>query len=70
MLHVHVVQIKKWILGDYSEISFEFGPNTDVYQSCSVTFRGHFYLFGGGNEPRQVKLYLIADRSCFKPCLD
>jgi len=41
-------------LGEYSEISFIYGENTDIYRSCSVTYKNNFYLFGGLYEKRQV----------------
>ena len=33
---------------------FLYGENTEVFQSCGLTWRNQFYLFGGANEKRQV----------------
>ena len=33
-------------LEDY-EFKFEYGDNTSAYMSCSLTFRGQMYMFGG-----------------------
>ena len=33
----------------YSEPKFEYRSQTSVYKSCSLTFRNHFYVFGGMN---------------------
>ena len=39
---------------DDSDIDFIFGENTDVYQSCSLTWRGEHFVFGGLNERDQI----------------
>ena len=31
-----------------------FDENTEVFWSCSVTWRNHFYVFGGYSETRQI----------------
>jgi len=41
-------------MGEYSEVDFEYGPNTDLSGSCSVQFQNKFYVFGGGYQPLQV----------------
>ena len=33
---------------------FLYGEKTEVFQSCGLTWRNQFYLFGGTNEKRQV----------------
>ena len=35
-------------------IDMVFGPHTSCYQSCSVTYRNRFYVFGGWNDKRQI----------------
>ena len=40
------------------DFNFEFGENTSIYQSCSMTYRNEFYVFGGetyyGGDRRQI----------------
>ena len=31
-----------------------YGEDTEVYTSCSVTFRNRFYVFGGLSQKRQI----------------
>ena len=38
----------------YPNFTMKFGENTEVWHSCSVTFRNRFYVFGGGNQKRQI----------------
>ena len=33
--------------GLYKQISFDKGENTEVYQSCGLTWKNQFYIFGG-----------------------
>ena len=37
-----------------TNVSFLFGSKTEVYQSCSVTFQGEMYVFGGKSESTQI----------------
>ena len=39
---------------DDKNIRFSFGSNTEVYQSCSVTWQGQMYVFGGKRSTTQV----------------
>ena len=36
------------------KIGFAFEDNVEVYQSCSVVFKGAMYVFGGAKENRQI----------------
>ena len=36
------------------DFSFTFGKNTEVYGSCSVTWRGELFIFGGDEETKQI----------------
>ena len=36
------------------DFRFTFGRNTDVYKSCSVTWRGQLFIFGGRHETKQI----------------
>ena len=36
------------------DFMFAFGDNTEAYWSCSITWQGDFYIFGGNKEKRQV----------------
>ena len=51
-------------LEDY-EFNFEYGDNTSAYMSCSLTFRGQMYMFGGeeGYGKGYLKLDLYVNRS-------
>ena len=40
--------------GQSKEIRFEFGPGTEVDQSCSIVWRGKMYVFGGKDYKRQI----------------
>ena len=35
------------------DFDFSFGPKTKVSNSCSITYRGNFYVFGGSSK-RQI----------------
>ena len=35
-------------------IIMSFGEDTEVYKSCSVTYRNRFHIFGGDSEKRQI----------------
>ena len=39
-----------------TDIDFKFGEKTSVYQSCSITFKNQFLVFGGakGDDRRQI----------------
>ena len=37
-----------------NDFSFTFGKNTEVYKSCSVTWRGEFFIFGGFDDKKQI----------------
>ena len=41
---------------EYGGTDFDFthGPNTEVYESCSLTWRGDFYIFGGSRQKTQI----------------
>ena len=39
---------------DDRDIDFIIGDNTEVYNSCSLTWRGEHYVFGGWNQRRQI----------------
>ena len=41
--------------GEYREASFEYGTQTEVWDSCSVEFKGEYYVFGGKEEKTQVR---------------
>ena len=36
------------------KIGFAFEDNVEVYQSCSLVFKGTMYVFGGAKESRQI----------------
>ena len=36
------------------KIGFAFEDNVEVYQSCSLVFKGTMYVFGGAKEQRQI----------------
>ena len=40
--------------GGYQKLNFDFDEKTEVYDSCSVQWYNHFYIFGGNNYNRQV----------------
>ena len=40
--------------GDYKSIDFKMESLTEVYQSCSATINGEFYIFGGATQSRQI----------------
>ena len=40
--------------GDYKSIDFKMESLTEVYQSCSATINGEFYIFGGETQSRQI----------------
>ena len=42
--------------GGYHRLSFQFGLSTEVYNSCSLQWKNHYYVFGGRNEKRQVSM--------------
>ena len=43
---------------EYAEDDFEFslGENTEVYYSCSLTWRGRFFVFGGDKQKKQISI--------------
>ena len=42
----------------FDQLDFNFGADTQVYQSCSVQWQNRYYVFGGsyGGEMRQVSV--------------
>ena len=40
--------------GKDDRIDFKFGEDTEVHESCSLTWRGEHYVFGGRYESRQI----------------
>ena len=38
---------------DY-DIDFQYGDGTEVISSCSLTWQGEFYVFGGSSKRRQI----------------
>ena len=38
---------------DY-DIEFHYGDGTEVISSCSLTWKGEFYVFGGSSKRRQI----------------
>ena len=41
--------------GDSKSIAFDFGHRTEVYQSCSLQWQNHFYVFGGYNTKENLR---------------
>ena len=39
-----------------NDFHFEMGSDTQVFYSCSITFKGKFYVFGGVNEKKQISV--------------
>ena len=39
-----------------TDFGFEFGTDTEVYYSCSITWKGAFYVFGGVSEKTQISV--------------
>ena len=37
-----------------TDFDFEYGSNTEAYHSCSLTWRGDFFIFGGIDEKTQI----------------
>ena len=42
--------------GGYKQLVFEFGKDTYVSYSCSLQWKNNYYVFGGGNDQRQVSI--------------
>ena len=42
--------------GQHKEIGFSYGADTEVYHSCSITWHGTMYIFGGSSEKRQISV--------------
>ena len=38
----------------YEDFDFDYSDRTEVYYSCSITYRGEFYVFGGEGYQRQI----------------
>ena len=38
------------------DFEFSLGQNTEVYYSCSLTWRGQFFVFGGNIEKSQISI--------------
>ena len=51
----------------YEDFDFEFGRLTQVAGSCSVTYRGDFYVFGGYPFPLTRQISKVSD-SKLKGC--
>ena len=45
----------KWN-GGYKQLVFKFGQDTDAWYSCSLEWQNNHYVFGGGNDKRQVSM--------------
>ena len=39
-----------------TDFGFEYGTGTEVYYSCSITWKGAFYIFGGHSEKTQISM--------------
>ena len=46
---------------EHVKIGFEFDSSTEVHQSCSITFKGSMYVFGGAKEHRQISQVTTKD---------
>ena len=42
--------------GGYEQLDFQFNDNTEVYRSCSLQWKNHYYVFGGENQKKQVSM--------------
>ena len=42
--------------GGYQKLDFDFGNDTEVWESCSLQWKNQHYVFGGYNEKRQVSV--------------
>ena len=40
--------------GGFTNLTFSFASDTEVYNSCSLLFNDKMYIFGGRNEMRQI----------------
>ena len=38
------------------DFDFEYGTGTQVHRSCSITWKGAFYIFGGHSEKTQISM--------------
>ena len=47
-----------------TNVSFLFGTKTEAYQSCSVTFQGEMYVFGGKSESTQISKIEVNNCHC------
>ena len=59
MLAINTFQAKKQAFSislddGHVKVGFAFDYNVEVYQSCSVVFKGAMYVFGGVKENRQI----------------
>ena len=59
MLAINTFQAKKQAFSislddGHVKVGFAFDYNVEVYQSCSLIFKGTMYVFGGANEHRQI----------------
>ena len=59
MLAINTFQAKKQAFSislddGHVKVGFAFDYNVEVYQSCSVVFKGAMYVFGGFKENRQI----------------
>ena len=44
-----------------TDFGFEYGTGTQVYLSCSITWKGAFYVFGGSSESTKTQISLVDD---------
>ena len=49
--------------------NFEFGKDTEVYQSCSLQWKNQYYVFGGQKQDKQVSM-IVDNRLKLKGTLD
>ena len=49
-----------------SDFMFLYGPGTEIDMSCSLTWRGEFYVFGGNAQPTQVSKLGSSNSNCFR----
>ena len=40
--------------GNSTDFEFEIKRQTEVFESCAITFKGEFYVFGGNNKNTQI----------------
>ena len=40
--------------GGFTKLAFSFSSKTEIYESCSLIFKGIMFVFGGKNYKRQI----------------